>query len=276
MTRGVKMRVNKNSILYFSGTGNTYDVSMQLATKCGFEMIHIASLIEEEIIEIDCEFIGIAFPIYYGGIPQVVDQIISKINALNSLYVFGIATYGGIPGNPFMMLKQKLQQRNLGLEAGFLINMPGNYLPMYGARKNAVQHKKIAKANKKTNQIAEIIRSKKTVAYEQVPHIPGVVEAKYIELVEKRVRSLATLDRHFNVDHKCNECGTCVKICPVKNMTMEKNQINWLGKCEQCMACIQYCPQEAIQYGNKTAGRVRYKNPHVNYLKVLLKEGEKR
>lgn len=77
----------------------------------------------------------------------------------------------------------------------------------------------------------------------------------------------------YDVSRKlAKECGMCVKICPVKNIHIENNQVNWLGGCEQCMACIQYCPKEAIQYANKTAKRTRYRNPNVNYLKVLLKQ----
>lgn len=39
------------------------------------------------------------------------------------------------------------------------------------------------------------------------------------------------------------------------------------------MACIQYCPNEAIEYGKKTIGRKRYKNPNIS-LKEMINGGQ--
>lgn len=77
---------------------------------------------------------------------------------------------------------------------------------------------------------------------------------------------------NFHANNKCTKCGLCLKICPVNNIKMKDGNIKWNGRCEQCMACIQYCPAEAIQFGNKTLNRKRYRNPNVDYLKVLLKK----
>ena len=261
------MIINKNSILYFSGTGNTYDVSTKIAKKCGFELINIASLIEEEAVEINCEIMGVAFPIYYGGIPKLVSQIISKIKSLKNPYIFALGTYGGMPGNPFKILERRLKEKNLSLGSGFLMNMPGNYLLMYGARRSSVQIRSFKKADKKIEEVTEMIMSKKVLQYEKSPYI---IDRPFVNLSEKRVEELSALDVNFNVDDKCNNCGICLRLCPVKNIHIENDKLKWLGKCEQCMACIQYCPKEAIQFGNKTSKRKRYKNPNVDYLKVLL------
>lgn len=261
------MIINKNSILYFSGTGNTYDVASKLAKRCNFELINVSSLIEEEVLEISCEIIGVAFPIYYGGIPKIMNKIISKMEFLNEQYIFALATYGGMPANPFKILERRLKEKGVSLGAGFLMNMPGNYLPMYGARRSSVQIKNFKKADKKIEEVAEIIISKMVLQYEKSPYI---IDRPFANLSEKTVEKLAALDVNFNVDNKCNNCGVCLRICPVKNINIENSKIKWLGKCEQCMACIQHCPREAIQYSNKTSKRKRYTNPNVEYLKVLL------
>jgi ferredoxin len=266
--KGAKsMIINKNSILYFSGTGNTYDVTSKLAKACNLEVINISSLIKEEVLQINCEIIGVAFPIYYGGIPKIISEIISKMKLSKEQYIFALATYGGMPANPFKILERRLKEKNVTLGAGFLMNMPGNYLPLNGARKRSVQIKNFKKADKKIEEAAEIISSKMVVKYEKSPYL---IDRPFDKLSEKRVEGLSALDVNFKVDDKCNNCGICSKICPTKNISIENGKLKWLGSCEQCMACIQHCPREAIQYGNKTVKRKRYTNPNVNYLKVLL------
>lgn len=261
------MIIDKNSILYFSGTGNTYDVASKLAKRCEFKLINLSSLIEEEVLEINCEIIGVAFPIYYGGIPKIMDKIIRKMEFFNEQYIFGLATYGGMPGNPFNILARKLKERDVSLGAGFLMNMPGNYLSLNGARRSSVQTKCFEKADQKIEELAEIIVSKRVVQYEKSSYI---IDSLFVNFSEERVEKLSRHDVNFNVDDKCNNCGICLKICPVKNINVQNGKIEWLGKCEQCMACIQYCPKEAIQYSNKTSKKKRYTNPNVDYLKVLL------
>ena len=264
---GQSMIINNNSILYFSGTGNTYDLASKIAKEGKIQLVNVSSLVEEEVIEINCDKIGVAFPIYYGGIPNIMNKTISKMVFLNEQYFFALATYGGMPANPFKLLQRKLKEKGASLGAGFLMNMPGNYLPMYGARRSSVQIKNFKKADKKIEEVAEIIISKKVLPYEKSPYI---IDRPFANLSEKRVEKLAALDVNFNVDNNCNNCGICLRICPVKNINIENGKIKWLGRCEQCMACIQHCPREALQYSNKTSKRKRYTNPNVEYLRVLL------
>ena len=261
------MIIKRNSILYFSGTGNTYDVARKLAKRCNFKLINISSLIEEEELEISCETIGIAFPIYYGGIPKIVNRIISKMKFSNEPYIFALSTYGGMPGNPFKILERILREKDVALGSGFLVNMPGNYLPLNGARRSSVQKRNFKRADKKIEEVTEIIISKKVLQYEKSPYI---IDRPLTNFSEKRVEKLSDYDANFKVDSKCNNCRICLKICPVRNINDESGKLKWLGKCEQCMACIQHCPREAIQYGNITSKKKRYTNPNVNYLKVLL------
>lgn len=162
------MIINENSILYFSGTGNTYDVSSKLAEKSGFKLLSVSELAQEERVEIDCEVIGLAFPIYYGGVPNIISRIIDRIKSAEVKYIFALATYGGMPGNPFKILENKLRTRDLRLGAVFLINMPDNYIPVIGARSKKVQKKNFEKADKKIEEINNIIACRKVIPYQKV------------------------------------------------------------------------------------------------------------
>lgn len=71
------MIIEKDTILYFSGTGNSLQVANDLGTELGdFNLCKITSLIEEEKIRIEGKRLGIIFPVIYNRLPLVVERII--------------------------------------------------------------------------------------------------------------------------------------------------------------------------------------------------------
>lgn len=61
----------------------------------------------------------------------------------------------------------------------------------------------------------------------------------------------------------------CKTICPVDNIKMTNKKPTWLGKCTDCMACINICPKEAINIGNKTLKKNRYRNPFIEVKELI-------
>jgi ferredoxin len=45
----------------------------------------------------------------------------------------------------------------------------------------------------------------------------------------------------------CNNCGLCIKQCPVKAIKMVDDRPYWTFNCESCMHCMSYCPHRAIE-----------------------------
>jgi ferredoxin len=45
---------------------------------------------------------------------------------------------------------------------------------------------------------------------------------------------------------KCNGCGNCVEVCPVKAIDIEDNKARISDDCIECSICISQCPNEAI------------------------------
>jgi len=145
--------------------------------------------------------------------------------------------------------------------------MPGNYIVMYGAKSTKSQIKAFDKEKVKVEQIARIIKGKKNQGYEKSKI---VLDRIFAPIMYKKIDKLHTEDKYFLAKDNCTSCGICEKICGVNNIEIKNGKPSWKNKCEQCMACIQYCPNEAIEYGKKTIGRKRYKNPNVS-LKEMIK-----
>ena len=65
----------------------------------------------------------------------------------------------------------------------------------------------------------------------------------------------------FTATDKCIACGKCATVCPLANITLQDGKPVWGEHCTHCMACINLCPKEAIEYGKKTHGKLRYHGP---------------
>ncbi|SIR09457.1 hypothetical protein SAMN05920897_1385 [Alkalispirochaeta americana] len=72
-------------IFYFSGTGNSYLVAKKLGMKIeNCELIKITYEIKREIYEDD--IIGIVFPVYYFGLPKIVENFLINFDFKSSGY----------------------------------------------------------------------------------------------------------------------------------------------------------------------------------------------
>lgn len=90
----------------------------------------------------------------------------------------------------------------------------------------------------------------------------GKTSRQYIE-------SIQLMYYGFSCDEVCSGCQTCVKICPVGNIELNKGKPSWKHRCEQCFACLQWCPNEAIQFREGTRGNGRYQNPLIDIEEMM-------
>jgi len=252
----------KTTLFYFSGTGNSLVAARHLAKELGYtEIVPIAKAVKGTI-DLSADRIGIIFPVYMWGLPLLVAEFVKKIKANPTKYIFGVATYGGMPCATLVQLSKLLNSNNLKLSAGFGIQLPGDYTPLYGAVDAEKQKKMFEKEDKKIKEIAAIVKKGKKWKIEKDSFIMNLFFSGL--LYNSSAHKIPSFDKNFYADEKCTKCGICGKVCPVGNIKLENGKPVWQHKCEQCLACLQWCPVEAIQYGKKTAGRKRYHHPEVN------------
>lgn len=252
----------KNVIFYFTGTGNSLQVSNDLADILGdCSVINIAKFNFSN--EITAERVGFVFPIYFWGLPLIFEKFLRQVRLRDNIYLFSVATFGLWPGKALEMLRDILKQKNLTLNAGFFIKMPDNYILWYGAKSQVVQDKCFQRESKKIRTISKIIISKRNAPIEKSRYL---IDRLLTYPVNKfSLKRLAVTSKKFSVDQNCIGCGLCVKNCPAKNIKLKENRPVWGEHCEVCLACIQRCPMQAINYNNKTQHRKRYINPNVQF-----------
>ncbi|MCP4136311.1 MAG: hypothetical protein GY754_35400 [bacterium] len=282
-------------IYYFSGTGNSLAVAKDIAGKINGKLISIPSTIDLESISSDAEIIGIVFPVYHAtfgesGIPNIVQRFIGKLNNIDSKYLFAVCTHSGMPGFTIENTSHFISKQGGELSAGITVKMNIPYSAFekikYSLFKKELAiniHKDKEKREKlfdqwekKLQYIEDCLIKRKKVKLDS----PGKIYRKLITsffLFQKRAakyryqklsgstadsfRKLTMLaDKSFKINSKCNGCGICQKICPVRNIEIVEDKPVWLHKCENCYACFQWCPQEAIS-GDIVEYEKKYHHP---------------
>jgi NAD-dependent dihydropyrimidine dehydrogenase PreA subunit len=254
----------KTLIYYFTGTGNSLAVARGLCSRIGdCELAALAPLTKEPgPIVPDAARVGIVSPLYFSGLPAIVADFSRKLDLSRAAYVFSVITMGGTGGSAAIrqldgLLKGAPGKR--GLDAGFTVKMPGNYIVMYDSLDWERIEETIRAADRRVEEIAEKVKQ----GAREKPAWSPIAALLHHLAYPRFIGGVHEADREFTVDDRCTSCNTCVEICPVENIRLENGRPVWLHHCEQCMACIQLCPANAIQAGKKTEGRKRYHHPAV-------------
>ena len=265
----------KTVIYYFSGTGNSLAVAKKIAEALGdCTVVPIASLKDTPgVITPAAERVGIVCPVYFSGLPLMVAKFAGRVNFSHCRYTFAVVTLGGSGGGPTLSQIDSLIEKchGRGLDAGFFVKMPGNYILMYSSPSGKQKADLLASADR---QIAKIIP-----VIERCEHrdVPLAIYSKLLHYVAypwftSHARNNA---QKFTVTSACTSCGTCVKVCPADNIDLVEGRPVWKDRCEVCCGCIHLCPAGAIQAGPRTARRLRYRNPSVSIVELEGQHGKK-
>jgi len=254
----------KNKVFYFTGTGNSLWIARELASR--LENSEISALLNSKKKGLeDAETVGVVFPVYMHRMPRLVADFIKTLPALP--YLYAVAVNAGDIGQAFTYFRKQLEPQPQRLKAGFSIVTPSNYLPFGEAAQGEKQDLLFDTARAKLDRISRIIMERKIFFdrergfFAREIH-PGLLYAM-------GYRYLSTLDRNFSSDKNCTGCGICTKVCPVGNISLKEDRPVWNRNCQLCFACINLCPESSIQYGKKTKGLKRYRNPEVSVADII-------
>ncbi len=248
--------MKRGSIYYFSGTGNSYSAARLLGEKL---FLDVEKINMKNIPKGEQKYIGLIFPVYAFGPPNIVKKFIKKLEGLESEYVFVVVTYGGICGKTLGITEKLLKKVRVKLNYANKVKFPDNYILAFKVPGTYQQMDILENARKKINFMArEISDGLNKIEREKFPY--NLIPEKIHSWSSAKFRKIG---KNLKADSNCTLCGLCVKNCPVENIKIEDGKVVFGVACELCLRCVHSCPTEAINYKNKTQGKKRYLNPEV-------------
>lgn len=248
-------------IYYFTGTGNSLYCARRIGDLLGDTTIVPIEAEGENIALLKADNIGLVFPVYAFGLPNVVKQFIKQLSSDNKgKYFFAVATNGGRVAGALVLTRRMLGARGLKLSAGYSVIMPTNMILLHET--NEEKKKKLFDSMEK--KVREIVSAVKSHEYHTVEM--GTMTDRILRtgMLYRSVSPLIKqMDHKFKADQGCIGCGLCSQVCPVHNIKIKNGIPTWNHQCEMCLSCLNLCPRQAVQYGNMSEGKQRYKNPYV-------------
>lgn len=251
--------MKQTAICYFSSTGNGFDISNRLSKTVNGDIINI---LNTDLVHLEkYERIILVSPVYSFGLPIPVKTFIASMKDMpNKTYTL-ILHYGGFMGNAAYFAQSIFKKYGLSLENIYTMKMPENFT-LFATVPQFYMNRQLKKSTKKVAAIGnQINKNKKRIIRKNI--------FSFCDNIHKRnAAKWPVLAKNFIVDKNCTHCGYCQEICPSKNILVTEDTVLFKNHCVACLGCYHRCPHQAINYGNKTQEKSRYKNPNVDFSKM--------
>lgn len=277
-------------IIYFSGTGNSRAVALELHRRffpgddsgkmlCELSGARLLYPDRQLLTAEDNELILWVFPIYSWGVPPMVNRFIDKVrykNAENGRH-YMVCTCGDDVGRADDQWRQHIGRRSWIPRGAFSVIMPNTYVCMKGfdVDPEDVAAGKIAAMPGRLDEICGAIGR----GFADSDVTRGSWAWMKTNVVYPLFRAFKMSPLPFRADPAtCTRCGLCARGCPTLNISLKKaestetgasvpsgrgalNPPQWGPVCTMCLRCYHNCPVHAISYGKETDGKGQYRFP---------------
>lgn len=246
----------KTAICYFTGTGNSLDISDKLAQLLDAQVFSIPKTTTDMLQ--GYERLVVVTPIYSFGIAQPTRMFIEGLKGCSEIKeCYGIIHYAGFPANSAQNMHKVFIDSSLPINNVYKMQMPLNFTLFFTPTDGFINGS-LKKTQKAVNRIADEIKSS------TIKNIKPNMFAFLDEVNQSNIPKLSGLAKEFIITDDCVSCGKCTNICPVGNITKAEDEKPSFGdSCVACLGCFHRCPKGAINYGNRTIGKKRYCNPNI-------------
>ena len=247
-----------HQIFVFSGTGNTWHLAKRTGQLLGdAELVFLSGLRHDAAVLAQGDTVGIASPVYAGGLPSLVKSFLAKVVLRRGAWSYLLLTHGGRPFGAGRQGARILREQGVALDAVFSVAMPPGFPPRLGGIFARRPEGWLAREEESAAAVAEAVRERRG----------GGIEGAFSWITDLFHEGLLARRRRlpFRAEGHCTGCGTCREVCPVENVVMDgMHRPRWLGSCEGCGACYAWCPVGAIRVGRFPWGGEPYHHPGVS------------
>ncbi len=233
--------------IYFSGTGNSKYALERFLRKYD-ETAKTYAVEDERITELikQNEEIVFSYPVQFSNIPKMLRDFIERNRQLwRGKKIFVIATMGLFSGDGAGVLGRNLRKHGARIIGGLHLKMPDSIADERALKRSFEKNNALVrKAEKKIDRAVENIKNGKPpregigLPY----HLAGLFGQRlYFSYKTKLYTDQLKVD-----PQKCVGCGKCVSLCPMKNLSMERNLAKAADRCTMCYRCVNVCPKQAI------------------------------
>ncbi len=253
-------------ILYFSATGNTRYIAHRLGALLEDETLDLLDRIrrgDHSPIRSDKPFV-ICAPTYVCEMPRFLSQCLRKTPLVGNRDAYFIFTSGGYSGISGMLARNMMRKKGLRYMGCADFTMPRNYIANdhYPELDTPEIERRIRTAAGDVEAVAAAIARGERLKSRHVWLFEAIITLPF-NPVWCRVRQGVG---DFHATDRCVGCGKCARLCPLNMIEIMDGRPVWHGKsCAHCMSCIQNCPTEAIEYGQITQKKKRYRFDKYRY-----------
>lgn len=236
----------KTAICYFSGTGNSFDISLEICKHISIEKVFYIPTLDKRKLS-DFEEIILVSPIYQFNLPKNVQDFIRELDLDVKYHI--VLNGAGIIGKAKSTVKKLFKENNLDLGSVHFVQMPSSFTIVINQPKKMIDSL-LKRAQKKIGKLARYIGK----------HENKNIKLKRVGII-KRYVGYSVISHNLSASSKCTGCQDCIKICPMGNIKLYQGKIEFGNRCVGCLGCYNRC--ENVEYKGKSGKK--YTNPNVDF-----------
>lgn len=252
-----------STVIYFSGTGNSYHIAKTIAEHQNSSLISIADFDGKSIND---DKVGFVFPIYCGELPPIVESFLKRV-IVRGKYIWALAASGGTVGTAFKTIDKILRYNEMRLHFAQNLLMPDNSI----ITMTKPEYTKFALENESRliSEALSLIDEESQNQYKVESFLGKTSRVQWASL-----KGVVGINSKKVNKKTCVDCGICIDICPMKNIVRVGDKIKIGPNCTNCFACLHWCPTSSINAGFiKVSSKNKYTHPNVS-VKELLRENQ--
>lgn len=247
-------------VYYFSGTGNSENVARwmaEIAREKGMEasLNNIAKIDRLNIpIPASSDLMAFVSPIHGFNYPPVMLNFLlrfpkgqNNVLLLNTRagMLIGKWITPGLTGVAFYFAALVLRLKGYSIRSMFPVDLPSNWISVHPGLNDRTVKYLHERNREKVDRFARKV-------LEGGSDFRGVREIVQDLLISPISLGYYFIGRFFfaktyYASADCDNCGLCIKSCPVKAIKIVDNRPFWTFNCESCMHCMSNCPKRAIE-----------------------------